>query len=150
MTPATLAVLKALVAFAADHSGLPNLDGLPAVVFASDCKINQVSADVATPCYKLKDRPALATYDDVTGIIYLPKYCAGLPKARDCRGIAVHELVHWLQDQRGMIDRARRNGCLAAVEPQAYRTANAYASRYGGLMVGDIEIMLASQCPTRY
>lgn len=150
MSSAT-ALLKIMLEFAAVNSGLsaPANGALPPVEFASDCAINRTATGLFdVPCLAVGDA-AIAVYDDTRNVIMLPLECRGFRTAQ-CRMLAVHEIVHWLQDRHGIIDASRVDGCINDVEPLAYKVGNEWARQFGGSVTSAMDIMINSMCPTPY
>lgn len=110
-------LMIALMTWAAPVSGLPMPDTLPAVrIVSTRCALDEVYLQRALP--KCQEHTALsdAVYDADVDTIYLHKSFKRTNPAH--KAILLHELVHFMQDQAGMFERA---SCVGPLEAQAYK-----------------------------
>jgi hypothetical protein len=108
--------LPALLGYAATLAGYPVPAALPRVSFQPH------SFFVEHVCQHTRSCPVLGWYDD-TYTLYLDERLRDCRTAM-CRGIVVHELVHYVQHVSG----AYAEGCDPRRENEAYAVQGAYLS----------------------
>ncbi len=128
--------------FAAEVSGL-GAPTVPAEVqFTSESNIHEGSGSST----------AIAYYDDLLNVIYMPGNCRSM-ETLECKGILIHELVHYLQDINGKFPKDR-NRCVRYLEAVAYRTEDNFYRRNGTSLeaygVSDGMVAYLSSCGNDY
>lgn len=134
------ALLQAIVVWLADNFGLPRDADLPVVRRETATRIAAMHYG-----YALSDDPqvrdgtppgqrtVIATYDSLSGTVYLPEAWQGRTAAE--LSILVHELVHHLQ-HRGH----RRHACVEAGEALAFDAQDRWLGLFGSDLAAEFQI----------
>ena len=128
--------------FAAEVSGLGAPTVPPEVTFVSESAITEGSGVES----------AFAYYDDFINTIYMPSECYAM-ETLECKGVLVHEMVHYLQDINGKFPQDRDH-CVRYLETLAYRTEDNFYRRNGKSLesfgISDGMVAYFSSCGNDY
>lgn len=139
-----------------------NLTGLAAPTepsielrYLEPCQMISEALGPAAKC-DLKRMHIVAYYEDDINRMNLPSaFKRGELSVLD-RSILLHELVHYLQDEHGIIEKARETDCIGRVEGQAYQAqfkwlkANGVADPLEALDLNAMTLLFLTQCGRPY
>jgi hypothetical protein len=122
------------------NEGLPAIDDLPKIVYASPDAISAMryrgllaSQQAASPPAAVVKHTTVAIYVDAQRTIYLPHDFKG-ETAADL-SVIVHELVHHIQQAAGL-----RYDCPQAREKEAYLAQDHWLAQFNTSLVDEFEI----------
>lgn len=134
------ALMQAIVVWLADNFGLPRDADLPTVRRETATRITAMhNGDALSddPQYRYAtppgERTVIATYDSLSGTVYLPEAWQGRTAAE--LSILVHEMVHHLQ-HRGH----RRYACVEAGEALAFDAQDRWLGLFGSDLATEFQI----------
>ncbi|NRP75669.1 hypothetical protein ILFOPFJJ_06592 [Ensifer psoraleae] len=134
--PSQRVLLQAIVAWLSSELGLPAIQELPAIGFASQRRMvslryRDMSSDrLSSGSGAQASGDIVAIYDDEAKIIYLPEGWSG--KTPSELSVLVHEMVHHIQNLAGL-----KFECAAAKEEMAFEAQDRWLHMFGRDLLKD-------------